>query len=189
MKHFSRRTFLATGALAAPAARAWATPTIPRPAPEFSVTLNSGEQVNLGQFKGKVLALEMLLTTCPHCQRCSRTVQKVYSELSSQGFAALGAAVNDGARQGLLQFMMTTGAQYPMGVADRDKAYELLQADINAGPVYFPQLIFIDRKGMIRAQYGGTDNFFLDEEKNVREMVEKLLKDPGLHTDAKGAKK
>lgn len=189
MKHFSRRTFLATGVLAAPAASAWATPQIPRQATDFSVTLNSGEQVHLSQFKGKVTALEILLTTCPHCQRCSRTMQKLYAEFAPQGFACLGAAINDGARQMLLQFMLSTGAQYPIGVADRDKAYSFLQADQNAGPVYMPQLVFIDRAGTIRAQYGGTDNFFLDEEKNVREMVEKLLKDPGLRGAAKGTQK
>lgn len=189
MKHFSRRTFLATGVLSAPAASAWASPQIPRAAPEISVTLNSGEQVHLSQFKGKILAVEFLLTTCPHCLRCSRTMQKVYGEFSGQGFACLGAAINDGARQMLLQFMISTGAQYPVGVADRDKAYAFLQADPNSGPIYMPQLVFIDRAGIIRAQYGGTDNFFLEEEKNVRESVEKLLKDPGLRGAAKGTQK
>ena len=40
-----------------------------------------------------------------------------------------------------------------------------------------PQLVFIDRKGTIRAQYGGGDAFYKDEEKNMREMIVSLLKE------------
>jgi hypothetical protein len=40
-----------------------------------------------------------------------------------------------------------------------------------------PQLVFIDRKGVIRAQYAGNDPFFKDEERNVRAQIEGLLKE------------
>ena len=34
---------------------------------------------------------------------------------------------------------------------------------------YVPQMVFIDRKGVIRAQYGGTDPFLGDQqEANMR---------------------
>ena len=45
---------------------------------------------------------------------------------------------------------------------------------------YVPQMVFIDRKGVIRGQYGGTDAFLGDQqEANMRGMVEKLLAEPG----------
>ena len=183
--------FLAAGAAGA-SLPAWAAPVIPRPAPEFTITTNSGEQVHLSQFRGKIVALEVLLTTCPHCQRCSRTMQKMLEEFGSQRFAVLGAAVNDGARYSLTQFQISTGATYPIGTADRDKAYAFLQADLNAGPIYMPQLVFIDRKYTIRAQYAGTDSFFLDEEKNVREVIHRMLRDapagPSARTAPKGVR-
>ena len=39
--------------------------------------------------------------------------------------------------------------------------------------------MFIDRKGVIRAQHGGEADFFkeADQEKNTREMIESLLKE------------
>lgn len=37
--------------------------TIPRPAPEFSVTLPTGKKVALSDYKGKVIVLAGLLTT------------------------------------------------------------------------------------------------------------------------------
>jgi hypothetical protein len=49
-----------------------------------------------------------------------------------------------------------------------------------------PQLVFIDRKGVIRAQYGGSDPFVAsNEEANIRGMVEKLLREGGAPTTAK----
>ena len=59
---------------------------IPRPAPDLSFFLPSGQEVKLGNFKGKVVALEFLLTTCPHCKRTSQTMQKLYQEFAPKGF-------------------------------------------------------------------------------------------------------
>ncbi|MCP5113586.1 MAG: redoxin domain-containing protein, partial [bacterium] len=53
---------------------------IPRPAPDLAVSLPNGQKLNLGSFKGKVVALEFLLTTCPGCKRTSQTMQKLYQE-------------------------------------------------------------------------------------------------------------
>jgi hypothetical protein len=47
---------------------------------------------------------------------------------------------------------------------------------------YVPYMVFIDRKGVIRAQYTGSDPFLMNEveqEKNIRAEAEKLLTEPG----------
>lgn len=154
---------------------------VPRPAPELVIALNSGEQLLLSSQKGKVVVLEFLLTTCPHCQRCSTAVQKVYDEMGG-AFQPLGAATNpnDMAEARLLipQYIYSLHLKFPVGWTNRDMAYQWLNADPAAGPVYFPQLVFIDKKGVIRAYHPGTDEeFFKDEENNIRRVVEALLKD------------
>ncbi len=62
--------------------------------------------------------------------------------------------------------------------------------------MYVPQLVFLDRKGVIRAQYPGGDKFYQDEEKNMRTQIESLLKEtgtapvkPAAATEKKTAKK
>jgi hypothetical protein len=45
-------------------------------------------------------------------------------------------------------------------------------------PLYVPTMVFIDRKGMIRHQYLGTDPFFQNPEKSIRDTVESLVKEP-----------
>jgi len=44
-------------------------------------------------------------------------------------------------------------------------------------PTYVPELIFVDRNRVIRAQYTGNDDFFKDQDKNIRALVETLVKE------------
>ncbi len=56
--HMKRRHLLAAlGALPLAAA------DVPRPSPDFEVTLLSGQKVKLSQYKGKVVAFACVLTT------------------------------------------------------------------------------------------------------------------------------
>ena len=136
-----RRLFTVTAGLGWPLAALLAA-QVPRPAPEFVIKLTSGQQLLLSQYRGKVVALEFLSTTCPHCQTCSALLDRLYKEYGPRGFQPLGVAFNEMA--GML----------------------------------VPQLIFIDRQGIIRGQHGGEDDFFKDEEKNMRARIEGLLKEP-----------
>jgi len=53
-----------------------------------------------------------------------------------------------------------------------------------------PQVVVIDRKGTIRAQYAGDDKFFerADQEKNFRDLIEPLLKEGQTQTAARRKK-
>jgi peroxiredoxin len=173
----NRRNWLKTaGGIMVAAPSLLAAPKLPRPAPEFAVTLNSGEQLLLSKFRGKVVALEILLTTCPHCQQCSGLLQKNFEEFGPRGFQPIGAAINENARNLVPEFISKFGLKFPVGVAPNTMAYDFLQLNPALGaPIYMPQLVFIDRQGIIRAQYGGTDIFFEKEEENMRTQILSLL--------------
>jgi thiol-disulfide isomerase/thioredoxin len=157
---------LVLGALAASGA------TIPRPAPELAINSQNGP-VHLSKLKGKVVVVEIMSTTCPHCQNSSKILSKLKNEYGPKGFEALGVAINEDAN--VPQFIQNFGVNFPVGAGKRDDAFAFLQHSVMT-PFYFPQLVFIDRSGNIRAQYGGTDAFVqTNEEKNVRGMIEKLL--------------
>ena len=53
---------------------------VPRPAPEFSAKLPNGGQILLSKYRGKVVALEFLFTTCPHCQHASQVMSQLQTE-------------------------------------------------------------------------------------------------------------
>ncbi len=152
---------------------------VPRPAPEFVIHLVNGQQLLLSQYKGKVVGLEFLNTTCPHCQDCSAIMNRVYKEFGPQGFQAIGVAFNDMATMLVPDYVKMLQLTFPVGVAPRGEVIDFLQFPMSQ-MMYVPQLIFVDRKGVIRAYYNGTDDFFKPdkEEANMRAIVEKLLKEP-----------
>lgn len=165
---------------------------VPRKAPELAVMLNSKEQLLLSSYRGKLVALEFLLTTCPHCQHCSGIIQKMYEEFGPRGFQPIGAAINDNAQMLIPEFIHKLGLTYPVGVTPREMAYEFLgynPLDPSSGPMLMPQLVFIDRKGIVRAQYPGDDKFFAEaQETNMRNEIEALLKDNGATKSASSKK-
>jgi peroxiredoxin len=159
---------------------------VPRPAPEFAIHLIDGKQILLSQFRGKVVALEFLQTTCPHCQNCSVLLNRLYKEYGPRGFQPLGVAFNEMATLLVPDYIRQFQLTFPVGVAARDQVIDFLQYP-PARIMYVPQLVFIDRKGIIRAYYPGNDKFFENEEPNMRAEIEALLKEPVKRGSAAGA--
>jgi peroxiredoxin len=159
---------------------------IPRKAPELAVGLVNGQQLLLSQFRGKVVLLEFLHTTCSHCQQSSAMIDRLYKELGPRGFQPIGVAFNENATALVPDFVRQLGLTFPVGVAPRDTVIDYLQHSMMQ-PLFVPQMIFVDRKGVIRAQHGGEDEFLKNLEPNVRNEIETLLKEPA-PAKARGAK-
>lgn len=100
----------------------------------------------------------------------------------------IGVAFNDNAPMLVPQFVQQFRANFPVGYSDRGRVHAYMQQSIMA-PGYVPFLMFIDRNWNIRAQFTGEQDFFRNEEKNVRQMVETLLKEPGPKKRAGAARK
>ena len=154
---------------------------LPRPASELAVKMPDGKQKLLSEYRGDVVCVAFILTTCSHCQKAVQDLSAVENELGPKGFRVLAAAINDDAN--VPQFMQEFKPAFSVGVATREVAAQYMK--FNPGErAFMPFLLFIDRKGVIRAQYTGADEaFFNDGAKNIREQAEKLL---GNSTVAKG---
>jgi peroxiredoxin len=151
--------------------------TLPRQAPEFRINLPGGKTALLSQYKGKTIALIFILTYCPHCQKIVSFLTQDQQEYGPRGFQVLASAIEDGAAAAVPGFLKKFNPPFPVGSNARPPVLEFLQHPM-AARLIMPRLVFIDRQGMIRAQYGGDDPF-LDEaqaEKNLRSKIEELLK-------------
>ena len=171
------RTLAAVAAFSLPVLAA----QIPRPANPISVPLPDGKVLTLDSFKGKVLVLEFMLTTCPACQKASVALSGVYSELHPKGMEALGVAINPMANMLIPEYIQKFGTKFPIGFKeDQEEVKAFLQHPV-IQILRVPQLVFIDRKGVIRAQHGGaTDpDFFNNEDGVIKMEVEKLLAEGG----------
>ncbi len=153
---------------------------IPRPAPKAAFPAPAGQTIDVSRHAGKVIALEFLLTTCPHCQKTAQILQRMQDEYGSRGFQVLGVATNTDQPALVEQFRSQFGVKFPVGWGAREPVHAYLQHPVML-TMYMPQLVFIDRTGQIRAQYPGGHAFF-DEMKqpaNIRAEIERLLNDKG----------
>jgi peroxiredoxin len=150
----------------------------PRPTPDFAVSFNDGSQIHLSQYRGKVVVLAFILTSCPHCQFTVQTLSTLQKEYSPRGLQVIASAIEDMASLAVPDFIKKFQPGYPVGFSPRNMVLDYLQH-----PVMFrllmPQVVVIDRKGIIRTQLAGDDKFFdkADQEKNFREVLEPLLKE------------
>jgi thiol-disulfide isomerase/thioredoxin len=158
------------------AAAALADPPIPRPSPELKVTLTTGEEFRLSALRGKVVALEFIYTTCPHCQRASQILGKLVREYGPRGFRAVAVAFNEDAELRAPEFVAEFEIGFPVGIGTPATLFGYL--GVPPRGLELPQLFFIDRRGVIRAHFGGDDPFFSHDEPNMRGMIERLLEAP-----------
>lgn len=150
---------------------------IPRQAPEYVINVPGKGQELLSSHKGKVVVMEFLMTTCPHCQQSATTLSKLQREYGSK-IQVLGVAINPDPDVAGFTRQYATG--FTVGTNTRETAMAFLQHSIMASNFYVPQMVFIDRKGVVRAQYGGTDTFLnAAQEMNIRGMLDRLLAEPG----------
>src|ERR1700685_1678764 len=85
---------LTIASLVLAAASLWSA-EIPRAAPDLPIPLPSGKQVKISDYRGKVLCLAFILTTCPHCQKTTQLLEGIYKDLAPKGFEVLEAALNE----------------------------------------------------------------------------------------------
>ena len=100
------------------------------------------------------------------------------------------AAINPGAD--VPNFVSTYKANFPVGTADASAALKYLEWPFDKRPLV-PLMVFIDRKGFIRAQYSGADEDFFNEQtqdQHLRAEAEKYLNEkPAPAPAKKGGKK
>lgn len=151
--------------------------TVPRPAPDFKINLTNGQQVSISQFKGHTVALIFILTYCPHCQKITSYLIEDQKQYSPRGFQVLASAIEDGAAGAVPGFLKKFTPPFPVGYNARTPVLDFLQHPM-AARLIMPALVFIDRDGMIRAEYTGDTPFLNDEAqagKNIQGEIEQLL--------------
>lgn len=155
---------------------------LPRKAPELAFTVPGHGDELLSSTRGKVVALEFILTTCPHCQAASRVMSQLQRDYGSRGFQALDIAINaldDGrtpaqANETVQAFASTYQTAFPVGWVPREQMLAFTGFSV-MNRFVVPQLVIIDRKGMIRYQTPPLGDPQAMQESTIRQRVESLL--------------
>ncbi len=147
-----------------------------RKAPELNFVVPGQGQKELSDYRGKVVALEFIFTTCPHCQAASKLMTKLQSEYGSRGLQVIDVAINPNADLLVENFAKDFQVNFPVGWTTTQQ----MQTFMGFGDARYvvPQLVLIDRKGYIHYQtpaLSGDDWTKLMSEQAIREHIEELL--------------
>lgn len=150
---------------------------LPRRSPEFAIYEPGGKTTMLSSFKGKVVVIEFLFVGSQHCLRVAATINKLYQELGPRGFQPVGIAFGPEAdRANAYLFAQTLKLAYPVGYSSNDNVDTYLARGKDE-VLNVPQVVVIDRAGMIRAQSGGKPGDpKLENEDSLRALLDGLLK-------------
>jgi len=173
------RIVLATALCAAVCLTA-ATMDIGKPSPALTIKRLGKPDIMLSQYTGKVVALALIDTECPHCQNLTKILNGLATEYAPKGVQVVGCAFNDHADQLLPAFLQKFQPTFPVGYTGNGPVSQYLSwPALSVKPLYVPHLVFLDRKGIVRRDVPGEDPFMMDPEKNVREELDSLLKPGG----------
>lgn len=153
---------------------------VPRPSPEFTISPPSGKSVLLSSLKGKVVVMEFFPLQSNHCIRVATMLNKLNTEMGNHDFQALGVVFDPPNVQDTRGRLIGPAADYfkltyPVGYAsksDVDGYLDRKRQEI----LNIPQIIVIDRKGIIRAASGGAGGDpRLEDEGSLRSLIENLI--------------
>jgi peroxiredoxin len=156
---------------------------VPRPSPEFKILEPSGRTTAVSSLKGKVAVVQFLYTTCPHCQETARWLSAMQAELGPKGFAVYGVAFDvtpkDGAKAKTAVQGFGKYATFPVGLSERADVLNYLGISVMNMGWGVPQMVVIDKKGVIRAQTPDSDTpnaaASIRSESVTRKLVNQLL--------------
>jgi thiol-disulfide isomerase/thioredoxin len=145
---------------------------LPKKSPEIAFTIpNQGAKL-LSQYRGKVVALEFILTTCPHCQAASKVMTGFQQRFGSRGFQALDVAIDPNADLLVENFAKEHQVGFPVGWSSLDQMMAYM--GFTERPVV-PQLTLIDRSGQIRYQTPREGDAESMKPEVISERIESLL--------------
>jgi thiol-disulfide isomerase/thioredoxin len=106
-----------------------------------------------------VLVVAFILTTCPHCQYAAQILSKMQKDYGPRGLQVVASAIEDMALLFVPNFIKRFQPGYPVGFNERPVVLDYLQHPV-IYQLLMPQVVVIDRKGIIRTQFSGDDKFF-----------------------------
>jgi peroxiredoxin len=153
----------------------------PRKSPEFAIHEPSGKTILLSSLTGKVVVMEFLFIRSEHCLRVAKMLNKLHSELGSRGFQPVGITFdppNGNTGEQFVSYMVDYfKLTYPMGYSAKADVDTYLGRTGNQ-ILNIPQIVVIDRSGMIRSTSGGRGGDpQLEDENSLRNLINNLLEE------------
>ncbi len=135
---------------------------LPGPAPDFQLSLFTGDRFRLSEQRGKVVLVNFWASWCPPCRAEAPVLERAWRRYRDRGVVLVGLDVWD-AREDALRFLREFDVSYPNGPADSSTPVEY-------GVTGIPETFFIRPDGTMARHWIGP---LTDEQ--VVAFIEELL--------------
>ena len=137
------------GAMAAICCVGTASAQAPRRAPSWALMDSGGHMHDLLDYRGKVLIIDMMKTTCPHCASFAGVLAQVQQKYGDRvAIVSVVSPTNDNAQavQGYIaQHKITYPVVFDMG--------QMQYSYVLKGSVELPHVYIVDQNGYIQGDY------------------------------------
>jgi len=153
-------------------------PEIPRKATEFAIQTGQDKYIWLNQYLGKTVVLAFILTDCSHCQFTTGLLVGIQKDYADRGVNVVESAIELMSALHIPNFVTKFRTTFPVGYNELTYAAKFLGYPEN-DPMLMPQIVFIDRNGIIQAQFAGDDSRLLSgvQDKTLRDALDRTIKD------------
>lgn len=122
-------------------------------APDFTLTNEAGEEVNLNQLKGKPVFINFWASWCPPCKQEMPYIQEAYEKYSDQVvFLGVNITISD-IKEDAIAFMKSNQYEMPILFDYKGDVTDLYRSNT------IPTSYFINKDGMIKAKHIGAMTF------------------------------
>jgi len=124
-----------------------------RRAPGFSLMDSSGKQLDLQDYRGRIVLVDIMLTNCPHCRTFAKTLDRVRAKYGDRVMVL--SVVNPPETQATVgQFLRDMQPSYPVLFDCGQMAISYLKVTPQNPGVDVPYLFIIDGNGWIVNDFG-----------------------------------
>ncbi len=151
-------------------------PQVPRKATDIGIQVGPEKYLWLSQYRGKTCILAFILTTCPHCQFTTGILNKIQKDYAGKGIEILASAIEPMSSLNIPEFRKKFQPAFPVGYNEQSYVAMFLGYPAN-DPLLMPQIVIVDKSGMIRFQFSGDNPGFKTEvqEKTLRDALDKTI--------------
>src|SRR5579884_3723855 len=149
---------------------------VPRPAMDFAVQTGPDQYIWLNDYAGKTVVFAIILTTCPHCQFTTGILNRIAKDYAAKGVLVIESAIEPMSSLNIPAFVKKIGPSFPVGYDDQNYAAKFLGYPENE-PMFVPQIVIIDKKGVIQAQITGETPGMAEptQEATLRSALDKVI--------------
>jgi thiol-disulfide isomerase/thioredoxin len=153
-------------------------PKLPRKAENIGIQVAPDKYLWLSDYSGKTCVMAFILTTCPHCQFTVGLLNRIQKDYAGKDVQVIASAIEPMSSLNIPSFTKTFQVAFPVGYNDQRYIAKFLGRGPD-DPLLMPQLVFVDRNGVIRAQLSGEDAAMNKDiqDKSLRETLEKTMKE------------